>query len=114
MKYALNVLDGQYDNNDIFTGLVDAMTMKTDREKRGVGMQNFPYPPAFDEFMHCMRITDGATYRMLCNYFVGRSERSYRYGLLYSFRKALTELNSVRRRPTNLVPQWEYLTVLLN
>ena len=77
-------------------------------------MQNFPYPPAFDEFMHCMRITDGATYRMLCNYFVGRSERSYRYGLLYSFRKALTELNSVRRRPTNLVPQWEYLTVLLN
>lgn len=73
------MLDGQYDNNEVFTGLVDAMTIKTDREKRGVGMQNFPYPPAFDEFMHCMKI-DGssATYQMLRDYFVGRSQRSFR------------------------------------
>ena len=78
IKYALGVLGGKYDNMNVFTGLVKAMVSKTDREQRGVGMQNFHYPPAYDEFMHCLKIQSPRAYRLVSEYFMARSERSFR------------------------------------
>jgi hypothetical protein len=63
---------------DVFTGLVEAMVCKMDREERGTGMQNFHYPPAYDEFMHCLKIQSPRAYRLVSEYFMARSERSYR------------------------------------
>jgi len=42
------VFAGKYDDLKVFTGLVEAMVMVKDREERGVGLQNFSYPPDYD------------------------------------------------------------------
>ncbi|CAK5278486.1 unnamed protein product [Mycena citricolor] len=77
IRYAQGVLEGKY-TNEVFNGLVEAMVSTADREERGVGMQNFKYPPAFDEFCNVMRITSPATYRVFKDHLTGRSERSFR------------------------------------
>ncbi|KAJ7875779.1 hypothetical protein B0H14DRAFT_2568628 [Mycena olivaceomarginata] len=51
---------------------------KADREERGVGMQNFKYAPAYDEFCNVVRINSPAAYRALQDHLPGRSERSFR------------------------------------
>ncbi|KAJ6616541.1 hypothetical protein B0H10DRAFT_2390685 [Mycena sp. CBHHK59/15] len=48
IRYAQGVLEGKY-NDQVFSGLVEAMVTKIDREERGVGMQNFDHAPAWDE-----------------------------------------------------------------
>lgn len=65
MRYALGVLDGKYKDHSIFTGLVDAMVNARDREERGIGLQNFEYTPALDEFAHICAITSPEAYRLL-------------------------------------------------
>ena len=46
---------------DIFTVLKGV----TDREARGVGKQNFQYPPALREFAHIALLTSPQLYRVL-------------------------------------------------
>lgn len=41
------------------------MVNARDREERGVGLQNFQYTPALDEFAHICAITSPETYRLL-------------------------------------------------
>ncbi|CAK5270401.1 unnamed protein product [Mycena citricolor] len=77
IRYAQGVLEGKY-QNDVFNGLVEAMVSKTDREERGVGMQNFKYAPAYDEFCNVMRITSPAAYRIFQDHLPARSERNFR------------------------------------
>ncbi|KAF8161505.1 hypothetical protein B0H34DRAFT_767050, partial [Crassisporium funariophilum] len=48
VRYAQGALSGKY-NNEVFNGLVQAVVTKQDREERGVGLQNFPYAPAWEE-----------------------------------------------------------------
>jgi hypothetical protein len=81
VKYALGVLSGKYQNHKVFTGLVDAMVQARDREERGVGLQNFEYTPALDEFAHICAITSPKAYRMLQREFPLRSLRSFQYVL---------------------------------
>ncbi|KAH7903226.1 hypothetical protein BJ138DRAFT_983430, partial [Hygrophoropsis aurantiaca] len=52
VRYAIGVLEGKYNDNQIFAGLVEAMVQRLDRQERGVGLQNFQYTPAFEEFAH--------------------------------------------------------------
>ncbi|THU91799.1 hypothetical protein K435DRAFT_580168, partial [Dendrothele bispora CBS 962.96] len=52
VEFALGALSGKYDGHEVFLGLVRAMVQKVDRDERGVGMQNFLYAPAWDEFVH--------------------------------------------------------------
>ncbi|KAJ7670785.1 hypothetical protein DFH06DRAFT_980885 [Mycena polygramma] len=77
VRYAQGVLEGTY-NNQVFNGLVEAMVTKADREERGVGMQNFKYAPAYDEFCNVIRISSPAAYRAFQEHLPGRSERSFR------------------------------------
>lgn len=77
VRYAQGALQGKYDN-EVFNGLVEAMVTKADREERGVGMQNFKYAPAYDEFSNLVRINGPAAYRTLQEHFPARSERSFR------------------------------------
>lgn len=73
------MLAGKYKDLDVFTGLVEVMVSKLDREERGVGLQNFHYPPAYDEFIHIINIHSPRAHRHLAKYLPTRTERSYRY-----------------------------------
>ncbi|KAJ7701597.1 hypothetical protein B0H16DRAFT_1348123, partial [Mycena metata] len=77
IRYAQGALEGKYDNT-VFNGLVEAMVTKVEREERGVGMQNFKYAPAYDEFCNVLRISSPAAYRAFQEQLPGRSERSFR------------------------------------
>lgn len=55
IHYAQGVLTGKYDNK-VFHGLMEAIVTKYDCEEHGVGMQNFHYPPAWDEMSHVLKI----------------------------------------------------------
>ncbi|KAJ7258598.1 hypothetical protein C8J57DRAFT_1644546, partial [Mycena rebaudengoi] len=77
IRYAQGAMEGKYDN-EVFSGLVEAMVTKLDREERGVGMQNFKYAPAYDEFCNMMRINSPAAYRAMQEHLPGRSERNFR------------------------------------
>ncbi|KAF7972553.1 hypothetical protein HWV62_17764 [Athelia sp. TMB] len=78
VKFAQGVLAGKYDDLKVFTGLVEAMVSKVDREDRGVGMQNFSYPPAYDEFIHVVNIHSPRAHRFLAQHLPARTQRSYR------------------------------------
>jgi len=78
VKFAKGVLSGKYKDLKVFTGLVEAMVSKTDREERGIGMQNFHYPPAYDEFIHIVNIHSPRAHRFLAEHLPARTERSYR------------------------------------
>jgi hypothetical protein len=65
MRYALAVLQGKFKDCKVFTQLVDAMVNVQDCEERGVGLQNFLYPPVLDEFAHMCAIISPEVYRML-------------------------------------------------
>ena len=48
---------GDYNGHKAFLGLIHAMVQKVNCEQHGVGMQNFAYAPAWDEFVgiHSLR-----------------------------------------------------------
>lgn len=51
---------------------------KQNRVERGVGMQNFAYAPAWDEFSHVMSIQSPRAYKTLCDQFPAPAIRSFR------------------------------------
>ncbi|KAJ7292486.1 hypothetical protein C8J57DRAFT_1456964 [Mycena rebaudengoi] len=77
IRYAQGALQGKYDDK-VFSGLVEAMVTKLDREERGVGMQNFTYAPAYDEFCNVMRISSPEAYRTFQKHLPARSAESFR------------------------------------
>ncbi|EEB98037.1 hypothetical protein MPER_02529 [Moniliophthora perniciosa FA553] len=54
------------------------MVQKIDRKERGVGMQNFQYAPAWDEFVHIVKIHSPRAHRFLSQHFPARTERKIR------------------------------------
>ena len=56
IRFAQTAIQGKYDDSPVFMGPVRAMVSKVDKEERGVGMQNFRYSPAWDEFVHIVSI----------------------------------------------------------
>ncbi|EDR05487.1 uncharacterized protein LACBIDRAFT_329804 [Laccaria bicolor S238N-H82] len=78
VRYAQGGLSGTYDDQ-VFSGLVEAVVRKHDREERGVGMQNFRYAPAsgkrlielwatFATLQSC-KVAKVAKVRQLCKYY---------------------------------------------
>jgi len=61
----------------VFLGLTEVMVEKADRERRGVGMLNMYYPPAFDDWAHELQTIRPEAYRSFQATFSGRSERSF-------------------------------------
>ncbi|KAF7424768.1 hypothetical protein PC9H_010079 [Pleurotus ostreatus] len=78
IRFAEGVLAGQYQDFSVFTGLVEAMVMKIDRSSREVGLQNFRYAPAWDEFCHIINIHSPRAYQSLLRHLPGRTDRSFR------------------------------------
>lgn len=65
MKIARAFLDGRLDDKAVFKGLILAMATQLDREERGVGLQNFKYPPAWEEMCQILRDSSPQTYETL-------------------------------------------------
>ncbi|KAF7364532.1 hypothetical protein MVEN_00322200 [Mycena venus] len=78
IRFAQRTLQGKYTEFEAFTGLVEAMVMKTDKLERGVGMQNFKYPPAWDELCHIVKIHRPSAAKALCEHFPVRGDRNFR------------------------------------
>ncbi|KAF9488749.1 hypothetical protein BDN71DRAFT_1435913 [Pleurotus eryngii] len=78
IKYAQGVLLGQFKNFGVFTGLVEAMVTKANKLGRGVGMQNFQYAPAWDEFCRLILIHSPRAYRAMDEHLAIRSSRNFR------------------------------------
>ena len=68
-------MNGKY-NNEVFNGLLQAMVTKHDCEEHGVGLQTFPYAPAWEEMSHLLRIHSPQAYRALNQYFPMPDERT--------------------------------------
>lgn len=54
------------------------MVEKHDREERGVGMQNFRYAPAWDEYAHLLAIESPRAYRVIRKHFPCPSPETFR------------------------------------
>ncbi|KAJ3770857.1 hypothetical protein FB446DRAFT_646265 [Lentinula raphanica] len=78
LKFAQGAVEGKYKDDEVFLGLVHAMVNKIDRKDRGVGMQNFTYTPAWDEFAHIVSIHSPRAYDFLQRHFPARDRRSFR------------------------------------
>ena len=50
MRYAQGVANGQYENNEVFLGLIEAMVSAKERQARGKGMQE-------KNFLFCTKLT---------------------------------------------------------
>ncbi|KAJ3714523.1 hypothetical protein C8R42DRAFT_591508, partial [Lentinula raphanica] len=63
--YVHHVLQGNFKDNTVFQGLVNAMVIAKDRELKGKGMQNFrAYLPKFNEFLSTMHTVSPQAYCM--------------------------------------------------
>ncbi|KAF9784786.1 hypothetical protein BJ322DRAFT_1196341 [Thelephora terrestris] len=78
IKFAEAILSGKI-KNKVFNGLLEAMCTDLDKTKRGVGLQNFKYAPAWDELCHIIYIVSPRAYRILRSYFPARTPRSFRH-----------------------------------
>ncbi|KAF4618011.1 hypothetical protein D9613_012841 [Agrocybe pediades] len=74
VKFAKGALAGKYDNS-VFNGLVHAFVAQQDRIDRGVGMQNFAYPPEWEEVCSIARIHSSRAYRSLRDFLPMPTER---------------------------------------
>ncbi|KAJ7194119.1 hypothetical protein GGX14DRAFT_586935 [Mycena pura] len=79
LRFARGVAFGHYKDFKVFLGLVETMVMATERRIRGVGMQNFKYPPEFREFGALIRMMSPRTYRTMAQHFRLESERSLQH-----------------------------------
>ncbi|EJD37182.1 hypothetical protein AURDEDRAFT_129656 [Auricularia subglabra TFB-10046 SS5] len=76
--FAKGVLAGDYKEDGVFLGAVQAMVSKKSREVRGKGLQNFKYPEAFDNACFALRSISGRAYDMFRAIWGGRTPRSIR------------------------------------
>jgi DNA gyrase/topoisomerase IV subunit A len=85
VKFAQGALEGKYDSDKVFLGLIQAMVEKVDRTERGVGMQNFAYAPAWDEFTHIVALHSPRAYQFLTKHFQARTLKSFRQVVIVFF-----------------------------
>lgn len=79
VRFARGAESGEYKDSSLFLGLVKTWVLAQERRKRGVGMQNFTYPPELDRFSHAIDALDPRVYNFLCKTFQLRSHRSLQY-----------------------------------
>ncbi|KAJ7318539.1 hypothetical protein DFH08DRAFT_819813 [Mycena albidolilacea] len=75
-RFARGVGEGRYKDNQVLLGLVVTIQLATERRIRGMGMQNFKYPPAFREWGALIRMSSPRTYRNIAQEFRMESECS--------------------------------------
>jgi hypothetical protein len=56
------VIEGKFQDKEVFTGLVEAMVTCVDKNARGVGTQGFRYSPGVKEFAHILQTYGSSGY----------------------------------------------------
>jgi hypothetical protein len=69
-------MQGKFQQDDVFAGLIEALILKQSREERGRGMQNFKYAPAYDEWMYILQMHSPSAYTFISKTLPTRSQRS--------------------------------------
>ena len=64
VRFTRGVINGEYNDNLVFLGMIQAMVMVHDRESQGVGLQNMSYLPMYEEFAQMVALTSPRTYRL--------------------------------------------------
>ena len=65
VQFAIGAINGKYDNNHIFLGLIEAMVGKVDWMERKVGNQNFQYPKEVVDFSQLIMTISPQSYRYM-------------------------------------------------
>ncbi|KAF6743414.1 hypothetical protein DFP72DRAFT_827887 [Ephemerocybe angulata] len=65
IKIARAYLDGRLEDKQVFKSIITAVATQIDKEERGVGMQNFKYPPAWEEMCQILRDISPQAYEAL-------------------------------------------------
>ncbi|THU93771.1 hypothetical protein K435DRAFT_669626 [Dendrothele bispora CBS 962.96] len=77
-RFTHHVLAGNFKDDEVFLGIVEAMILAKDRELNGKSMANFKYTPPFDDFMHVLHTLNPRSYRHLSKHIKMRTEQSIR------------------------------------
>jgi hypothetical protein len=75
-RYFQHVINGDFKDDKVFNGLIQAKIMAKDREIKGVGMQNFKYNSDMDAVFGLIHTISPRAYRELKKHFPMRTERS--------------------------------------
>jgi hypothetical protein len=59
----MGLADGRYKKNDTWVGFISAMQTYSEKESKGVGMQNFHYTPILRQFAEEVYCLDPSLYR---------------------------------------------------
>lgn len=78
LQLAKQVVEGKYEEEKVFIGLIEAMVQQKDRESRGIGKQNFHYSASLMEFAFIVRDQSPQTYNTIKKAFQLPVERSLR------------------------------------
>ncbi|KAJ6545247.1 hypothetical protein B0H19DRAFT_1075591 [Mycena capillaripes] len=78
-RYFQHVINGDFKNDKVFNGIIQAKVMAKDREIRGVGMQNFKYDSDMDAVFGLIHTISPRAYRELQKHFPMRTERSIKH-----------------------------------
>ncbi len=65
MVYTQGVLSGKYRGNEMFGNLLQVSIVKSEKERKGVGMQNFKYTLDIAEFAHIIQAHSTKAYEAL-------------------------------------------------
>ncbi|KAJ6632070.1 hypothetical protein B0H10DRAFT_2206481 [Mycena sp. CBHHK59/15] len=74
--FAVHVINGDFKDNTVFTGLIEAKILGKDREIKGLGKQNFKYNEDLDAIFGLVYTISPSTYWELSKHFNLRSEHS--------------------------------------
>ncbi|KZV94435.1 hypothetical protein EXIGLDRAFT_767081 [Exidia glandulosa HHB12029] len=77
LRFTQGAVRGDYKDEKVFFGLMDAMVTLKDKERRGVGMQNMRWVPEYDDVMHQMAMASNSAFQAYKRYLPGRSQRSF-------------------------------------
>ncbi|KAJ7178444.1 hypothetical protein C8R43DRAFT_1117832 [Mycena crocata] len=78
-RFFQHVVNGDFKDDSVFTGLIQAKVLAKDREIRGVGNQNFKYDTDLDALFGLIHTISPRAYRELQKHFPMRTERSIKH-----------------------------------
>lgn len=64
LYFVLGMLRGEYEG-EVFSSIFEAISIKVDKERRGVGMQNFHYLPPLKDLGYTIQMTSPSAYEIL-------------------------------------------------
>ena len=65
VQFAIGAIDGKYNDDRVFLGLIEAMVGKLDRKERKVGNQNFKYTKEVVDFSQLIMTISPQSYRYM-------------------------------------------------